>query len=156
MKSNQITGKGNKMSNQKDVVKKQSQPQEPKKEFQKNRPNTNRSAGRNRPDRERRMDNSGQQRPNNHTNSSSDDSVPQRSNPRRDRNRYPRVGINGADQQNESREHSERLRSRPIIDVAKVIKKRVETLEDISADIERIDSDIQFEIKQIQTTQLGL
>ncbi|MGI6084599.1 MAG: hypothetical protein ACOYIF_04050 [Acetivibrionales bacterium] len=34
--------------------------------------------------------------------------------------------------------------------------KRVETLEDIQADIERIDKDIQFEIKQIKAVKLGL
>lgn len=34
--------------------------------------------------------------------------------------------------------------------------KRVETVEDIQADIERIDKDIQFEIKQIKAVKLGL
>ncbi|HHW23206.1 MAG TPA: hypothetical protein GXX26_10065 [Clostridiaceae bacterium] len=34
--------------------------------------------------------------------------------------------------------------------------KRVETLEDIKADIERIDKEIQFEIKQIKAVKLGL
>ncbi len=37
-----------------------------------------------------------------------------------------------------------------------MIKKREETLEDIRADIERVEKDIQFEIKQIQTVALGL
>lgn len=34
--------------------------------------------------------------------------------------------------------------------------KRIETVEDIQADIERIDKDIQFEIKQIRAVKLGL
>lgn len=34
--------------------------------------------------------------------------------------------------------------------------KHIETVEDILADIERIDKDIQFEIKQIKTIKLGL
>lgn len=34
--------------------------------------------------------------------------------------------------------------------------RRTETLEDIKADIERIDKDIQFEIKQIKAVKLGL
>lgn len=34
--------------------------------------------------------------------------------------------------------------------------KRTETLEDIKADIERIDKEIQFEIKQIKAVKLGL
>ncbi|HHY65572.1 MAG TPA: hypothetical protein GX501_11060 [Clostridiaceae bacterium] len=34
--------------------------------------------------------------------------------------------------------------------------KRVETIEDIKADIERIDKEIQFEIKQIRSIRLGL
>lgn len=41
--------------------------------------------------------------------------------------------------------------------VVKNIKpKRIETVEDIQADIERIDKDIQFEIKQIKAVKLGL
>jgi len=35
-------------------------------------------------------------------------------------------------------------------------KANVETIEDIIADIERIEKDIQFEIKQIRTIKLGL
>lgn len=34
--------------------------------------------------------------------------------------------------------------------------RRIETVEDIQADIERIDKDIQFEIKQIKAVKLGL
>lgn len=34
--------------------------------------------------------------------------------------------------------------------------KHIETVEDIKADIERIDKDIQFEIKQIKAVKLGL
>lgn len=34
--------------------------------------------------------------------------------------------------------------------------KRIETVEDIQADIERIDKDIQFEIKQIKAVKLGI
>lgn len=34
--------------------------------------------------------------------------------------------------------------------------RRIETLEDIKADIERIDKEIQFEIKQIKAVRLGL
>ncbi len=40
---------------------------------------------------------------------------------------------------------------------SRIIKTtRVETVEDIIADIERIEKDIQFEIKQIRTIKLGL
>lgn len=34
--------------------------------------------------------------------------------------------------------------------------RRIETLDDIKADIERIDKEIQFEIKQIKAVRLGL
>lgn len=34
--------------------------------------------------------------------------------------------------------------------------KRVETIDDIKADIERIDKEIQFEIRQIRSVRLGL
>lgn len=37
-----------------------------------------------------------------------------------------------------------------------ITTKRIETVEDIQADIERIDKDIQFEIKQIKAVKLGL
>lgn len=37
-----------------------------------------------------------------------------------------------------------------------ITAKRIETVEDIQADIERIDKDIQFEIKQIKAVKLGL
>lgn len=37
-----------------------------------------------------------------------------------------------------------------------ITSKRIETVEDIQADIERIDKDIQFEIKQIKAVKLGL
>lgn len=39
---------------------------------------------------------------------------------------------------------------------ARIVKKREETLEDIRAETERVEKDIQFEIKQIQTITLGL
>jgi hypothetical protein len=46
----------------------------------------------------------------------------------------------------------------PQADVAgrNIKAKRIETVEDIQADIERIDKDIQFEIKQIRAVKLGL
>jgi len=37
-----------------------------------------------------------------------------------------------------------------------ITAKRIETVEDIQADIERIDKDIQFEIKQIKAVKLGI
>lgn len=37
-----------------------------------------------------------------------------------------------------------------------ITTKRIETVEDIQADIERIDKDIQFEIKQIKAVKLGI
>ncbi len=37
-----------------------------------------------------------------------------------------------------------------------IIPKRIETVEDIQADIERVEKDIQFEIKQIRAVKLGL
>lgn len=37
-----------------------------------------------------------------------------------------------------------------------ITTKRIETVEDIQADIERIDKDIQFEIKQIKAIKLGI
>jgi len=41
-------------------------------------------------------------------------------------------------------------------DGSRQIRANVETIEDIIADIERIEKDIQFEIKQIRTIKLGL
>ncbi len=53
-------------------------------------------------------------------------------------------------------EGMERIRTaRPDIE-ARLQKKRVEMVEDIQADIERIAHDIDFEIKQIQTIRLGM
>jgi|GEM_PF-1266904 len=37
-----------------------------------------------------------------------------------------------------------------------ITTKRIETIEDIQADIERIDKEIQFEIKQIKAIKLGI
>lgn len=37
-----------------------------------------------------------------------------------------------------------------------ITSKRIETVEDIQADIERIEKDIQFEIKQIKAIKLGI
>lgn len=37
-----------------------------------------------------------------------------------------------------------------------ITTKRIETVEDIQADIERIDKEIQFEIKQIKAIKLGI
>lgn len=37
-----------------------------------------------------------------------------------------------------------------------IATKRIETIEDIQADIERIDKEIQFEIKQIKAIKLGI
>lgn len=58
----------------------------------------------------------------------------------------------GANHQNKSMKsahHGESM-SRPIK------TKRIETLEDIKADIERVEKDIQLEIKQIRAIKLGL
>jgi len=40
--------------------------------------------------------------------------------------------------------------------VKSITTKRIETIEDIQADIERIDKEIQFEIKQIKAIKLGI
>ncbi len=66
---------------------------------------------------------------------------------RRDRQRGPRQG---------GPREGQPERERRMPDPARMIKKREETLEDIRADIERVEKDIQFEIKQIQTVALGL
>jgi len=142
------------MSNQKDTGAKQSQA--PVQDIQKNRLNTNRSDRRNRPDRDRRKEFTTQQKPDNSVQNSSGNPGTQKSNPRRDNNRYTRGGTSGTEQQNEQRVHSERPNTRPAIGPAKLIKKRVETVDDIRLDIERVESDIQFEIMQIQTTKLGM
>lgn len=42
------------------------------------------------------------------------------------------------------------------ISVRHIKTNRVETVEDIKADVERIEKDIQFEIKQIRSAKLGL
>ena len=66
---------------------------------------------------------------------------------RRDRQRGPR---------NTTVREGQPFKERRLPDPARIIKKREETLEDIRADIERVEKDIQFEIKQIQTVILGL
>ena len=64
----------------------------------------------------------------------------------------------GREQARQGRDSMDRPRSpeRRMLDPTRLAKKREETLEDIQADIERVEKDIQFEIKQIQTVILGL
>lgn len=64
----------------------------------------------------------------------------------------------GREQARQGRDFTDRPRSpeRRMLDPTRLAKKREETLEDIQADIERVEKDIQFEIKQIQTVILGL
>jgi hypothetical protein len=59
------------------------------------------------------------------------------------------LGGNSRYGRNTSRNHSEILGK-------SIAAKRNETVEDIQADIERIEKDIQFEIKQIKAIKLGI
>ncbi len=120
-------------------------------------PTGNRQAARN--DQRNRPNRQGGQRPvgdptgNTHANESQRSPNPRRQQDRRERNAEKNEALQAVPG---DRENLEKPRRAPVFDVAKISKKREETIEDIRVDIERIESDIQFEIKQIQTTQLGL
>lgn len=51
---------------------------------------------------------------------------------------------------------TESPRERRVLDLSKLNVKREETVEDIRIDIERLEKEIQFEIKQIKAVSLGL
>lgn len=75
---------------------------------------------------------------------------------RKPRDENTRAGLNKKNSRNEFQKRSPQRFSSESVMSRISNPKREETIEDIRMDIEKLEKEIQFEIKQIRSTKLGL